>query len=278
MTQQQTKKLEPSSHNSQIFIIILSVLGISALILICTMSFLGYKGYTNWNDSLHTKIAEVTSTSDFTQSLLAEAKTWEPDINDSFDTKEYGWWDGKEPEESEYGTSINYYADSSYMVESTAHMAFYRWMTPDYGAFDGDFYLAVEGRQISGPIDAEFGLIFRDARGRHYIFYVNGIGFYLAQLNYFDSWDTLASGSYKSVTNPLKIAYATLTPRPTPPEMTRLAVLVKGPHFYFFINDQFISEAEDDRILAGEVGIIISLNKQDDEAVFEFDNFELRRP
>jgi hypothetical protein len=43
-------------------------------------------------------------------------------------------------------------------------------------------------------------------------------------------------------------------------------------------NDQYVAEAEDDRLSQGKAGIAIELVNTDDTAVFEFDNLETRAP
>ena len=60
-------------------------------------------------------------------------------------------------------------------------------------------------------------------------------------------------------------------------ETNRITVIGEGSHFLSFINDRFIREFNDDKIQSGKVGLIIDLNKNE-EALFEFDNYELREP
>ena len=52
----------------------------------------------------------------------------------------------------------------------------------------------------------------------------------------------------------------------------------EGTHFIFFINDQFVAELDDPRLSAGTAGLAIELANAGDEAVVEFDNFQLRAP
>ena len=60
--------------------------------------------------------------------------------------------------------------------------------------------------------------------------------------------------------------------------MNRLAVVAEGAHFVLFVNDQYVAEVDDDRLSSGMVGVAVDLFDPGDEAVFEFDNFELRVP
>jgi len=58
----------------------------------------------------------------------------------------------------------------------------------------------------------------------------------------------------------------------------RLTVLAEGSHFAFYINEQYVGEADDDRLSRGQLGLAIELADAGDTAVFEFDNFEMRAP
>jgi len=63
-----------------------------------------------------------------------------------------------------------------------------------------------------------------------------------------------------------------------PGEVNRMTVLGEGAHFSLYINDQYVGEAEDGQLSKGEAGLTITLYNAGDEAVFEFDNFEVRAP
>ena len=63
-----------------------------------------------------------------------------------------------------------------------------------------------------------------------------------------------------------------------PGETNRLTVLAEGSHYTFYINDQYVGEADEDRLSQGEAGVAIELREAGDAAVFEFDNFEVRAP
>ena len=61
-------------------------------------------------------------------------------------------------------------------------------------------------------------------------------------------------------------------------EVNRLTVLAEGSHFVFFINDQYVGEADDSRLSRGRAGVAIELYNAGDKATFEFDNFKLLAP
>jgi hypothetical protein len=60
-----------------------------------------------------------------------------------------------------------------------------------------------------------------------------------------------------------------------PGEVNQLAVRGEGAHFEFFINDEFVGEADDSEFSSGTAGLVIGLPEAGDKAVFEFDNFEI---
>lgn len=59
-------------------------------------------------------------------------------------------------------------------------------------------------------------------------------------------------------------------------KINRLKLNVEGSHFRFFVNDQLVGEAFDDKLDSGRVGLYVNLHQPGDLAVVEFDNFELK--
>jgi hypothetical protein len=57
--------------------------------------------------------------------------------------------------------------------------------------------------------------------------------------------------------------------------VNQLAVRGTGSHFEFFINEQFVGEADDSEFRSGIVGLVTGFPNAGDKAVFEFDDFEL---
>ena len=127
-----------------------------------------------------------------------------------------------------------------------------------------DFYLAVDIQHISGPMtSASYGVVFRVDDDDYYLFEIAGGNFCTASLQIGDEWITLIDWTHMNI---IKTR-----------EVNRLAVVANGSHFLFFINDQYVGEVEDSRLATGRVGLSTGL-WEGDEAVFEFDNFELRAP
>lgn len=63
-----------------------------------------------------------------------------------------------------------------------------------------------------------------------------------------------------------------------PGAVNRLTVIEQGSHLTFFVNGQYVVETDDTRLNDGVMGPAVELVHAGDEAVFEFDNFEVRAP
>jgi hypothetical protein len=87
---------------------------------------------------------------------------------------------------------------------------------------------------------------------------------YRVRVQYADEWRTL-------------VGY-TGTTLIRPGEVNRLTVIGRGSQFEFYINDQLAVQFPDNWLPSGKVGVVMGLLGASDEAVFEFDNFELRVP
>ena len=126
-----------------------------------------------------------------------------------------------------------------------------------------DFYLAADARQVSGPDDGEYGLVFRQAGDSdYYIFEINNQGQFAVYLHQSDNWEALLSWNG----SPAILAGGT----------NRLVALALGSQFLFYINDQFVTNLDDARLENGKVGLLIGLTNPKDKGTWEFDNFELR--
>jgi tetratricopeptide (TPR) repeat protein len=118
----------------------------------------------------------------------------------------------------------------------------------------------VEAQQISGE-QGSYGVVFRiDGADNRYYFDISNSQFSV-YLMYNNNWTPLIEWTWVSAIRPN--------------ESNRLTVSAQGSHFTFFINDLFVGEADNDRLSYGRVGLAVELYNAGDEAVFEFDNFEI---
>ena len=186
---------------------------------------------------------------------------WELVLADTFDNNDNIWL--AESSDDEYAL-INYeIVDGKYRWDATAHQSFIGWARSNTDPLT-DFYLSVEITQVDAPDTADYGVLFReDEDSNFYYFAISEQGLYAFYI-YFEGWDTLIDW--------------TKTPLIIPSTPNRITVLGKGSHFTFFLNDQYLTEFTNDQIPEGLTSLAVELSDEGDQAVFEFDNFELRIP
>lgn len=136
------------------------------------------------------------------------------------------------------------------------------YVHPDISSVS-DFSLTVEAQQVSGTDDSNYGVVFRVLDSQNfYHFAINSSQEFILLRKYKDRWTRLIDWTRSPVINPGK--------------MNRLMVVAQGSHFGLYINDQPVGEADDDKLRKGKAGLTMELYNAGDEAIFEFDNFELR--
>jgi len=136
------------------------------------------------------------------------------------------------------------------------------WYKVPVNGLASDFYLTVEAGQVSGDKDGNYGVVFRRNNQGFYLFKVRDDQQFMLSVLYEGEWTTLIEW--------------TETTAIRPGEANKLTVFAQGAEFTFFINDEFVGEARNNRFDKGEAGLAIDLDGAGDKAVFEFDNFELR--
>jgi hypothetical protein len=128
-----------------------------------------------------------------------------------------------------------------------------------------DFYLTAEARRVSGVEDGQYGVILRRAdRDNYGLFKIEDSQYFKFSVRYEGEWETVIDWTEASAIRP--------------GEVNRLTVIAEGSHFTFYINDEYVGEADDDRLTRGQSGLAIELLDAGDAATFEFDNFEVRAP
>lgn len=192
----------------------------------------------------------------------ARLDEWPLVLRDSFDSNANNWETGVH--ENELVTVDYQPADGQYRweVESRGAIDWFYW-NEDIEPVS-DFYFSVDARQVSGADTAKYGVIFRGIDVAAYLFAINDLARQYGVL----MWDP---------TGWTYLVESTVTSAIQPGEVNQLAVLGEGSHFTFYINGQFIDEVDHPALRDGNVGMAIGLAGAD-EAVFEFDNFELHTP
>ena len=208
------------------------------------------------------EIIQVTESAiAFQATATNAASTWRAILTDTFDSNKNKWLN--ESADDEFA-NVNYQVtDGKYIWDATAHKSFIGWVRANTKAI-GDFYLSVDVRQVSGPDSADFGIIFReDDNGNFYYFGINDSSQYTLY-EYFGEWTTLIDWTESDLIRA--------------GEPNRITMIAEGSQFTFFINDHYLASITDEHISKGGVALAIEMAQEDDQAVFEFDNFELRTP
>jgi hypothetical protein len=205
----------------------------------------------------------ATATARAKQNFLFQARTWNPFLTDNFSEVSDLWETGSD-EDPELASIEWKIQNGVYRWQANAISPFVWWVAPETGPL-GDFYLSVKARQLDNPEVGEYGLVFRQAdEESYYLFEISEYGNYALFIHTIDGWETLLDWTQHSA---ISIG-----------NTNRLAILGSGSDFIFFVNEIAVAEYSDDRLPTGEVGLLIGLSNDGDQATWEFDDFELRVP
>ena len=206
---------------------------------------------------------QALATAEARQTLLDEAKNWPLGLYETFDDNERDWAEG-EGDDPRYANIQWTLEGGKYQWNVKAYDGFVWWVIPSMEKV-ADFYLATTAQQMNNPEYGEYGVIFRRTEdGDYYLFEVNEQGNFAVYIYYVETWERLIDWQF--------------TPELNVGGENHLAVLARGEEFSFFINDRFVGEIKDDRLEIGEAGILIGLSNPEEEAIWNFDGFELRAP
>lgn len=203
-----------------------------------------------------------TATAQGIEALATDSlNLWPVLLSDTFDSNKNDWIVGSS--DDEFANITRKITDGKYTWDVSAKQSVIAWVAADTKAVS-NFHLTVELKQVSGSDQSDYGLVFReDPDSNLYYFGIDNEGFFCL-LNYDGEWTDMIEFTKSSVI--------------LPGETNRLTVIADGPHFTFFINDQYVGKMTDDHIPTGTAAVAVELFEADLQAVFEFDNFELRTP
>jgi hypothetical protein len=191
-----------------------------------------------------------------------ERKDWPLILLDLFDDNRNDW-----PLESYDGdlATVSWEIEKGkYKWNALAKEGFIYWTYPSIMALS-DFILSVEAKQVDGPQNGEYGLAFRLLdENNYYLYLIDQDSNYSFQLFNEGEWFTIAAG--------------TISPDILQKKVNNITIVGEGSIFRFYINEIFINEESDQTLSSGKFGIAISLTYPEDQAKFEFDNFEIRSP
>ncbi|MCP4544374.1 MAG: serine/threonine protein kinase [Chloroflexi bacterium] len=181
---------------------------------------------------------------------------------DTFNSNENDWYTGEYDGDLISGEKL--ITDGKYRWDATVNEDAIWWSIPDV-TLDNDFYLTVKARRISGVENGQYGLIFRKSDKDNYaIFKLQDDSSFKFSLRHEGEWDTVIDWTETSAARPNKV--------------NRVTVIAQGASYTFYVNDQYVGEAQDDRLSQGQAGMVIELVEAKDTAIFEFDNLEMRAP
>jgi hypothetical protein len=211
--------------------------------------------------TLNAETIQATATAQSLQNALQSARQWPVIISDTFDANLHGWPSGQDSDPA-LASIIWSIADGRFQWQAEAVDSFVWWGTPDMNNVS-NFYLAVDARQVSGPDDGEYGIVFRQSGDSdYYVFEINNQGQFAVYLHQSDTWEALVDWND--------------SPAILPGGTNRLETLAQGSQFLFYINNQLVMNLDEARLANGDAGLLIGLTNPKDKGTWEFDNFELR--
>jgi hypothetical protein len=188
------------------------------------------------------------------QWIMVTGETFTSNIND--------WPTG--PDSNKYSASNMQigHGTLTYSVEAKQDVYSYRY--PHVQRLT-DFYLEADVRQVSGPADSFYGLVFRVSDWRHYFFAISDNGDLVVRKR-------ADQGGWSSMVQFAPTAHV------DPGKRNTMTILAQGSHFVFCINHYVLAELEDADFQEGEVGIGLSLSKQGDRATLEYTRYKVFAP
>ena len=255
-----------SNHQKEDLIFLFIILGVIACVCLICICIIASTSVSLFNSPSGDPFTFIPSTPTPAPAYCPKVPSdWTLEINETFDNNKKDWTVGLEYDD--YGKTRQDIADGKYKIQASASatQGVYRQYKPLMPYKTYDFYLKADVRQVEGPLDSEYGIVFRNnASGDLYNFGITD-----NQEFFFDQWFT------DDWFNLLPITY---TPIVKPGEPNQLTVLAQGAHFSLCINRLLVAEIENDDIVVGKAGFAYSLFNEGDEAEFEFDNFRLYVP
>ena len=187
---------------------------------------------------------------------------WDTVLNDDFKFNKDFWPVGKET--GEYAdTNLTVY-NGLLRLEVMAKQGTFQYFYPAQQPAS-DFYFVSRARRVSGPADAEYGIVFRLVSDQKLFFAIRDSGTVTVHARTANGiWaDPLLRGRSGNI----KVR-----------EPNDLVVLAQGSHYTFCVNDHVVGEIENTMYLPGKFGIGVDLHKAHEQATFEYDDFTIYAP
>lgn len=206
---------------------------------------------------------QITATAQALASMLETARQMPLVLFDPFDDDSGLWETGEQVDDlgkSWWNITAGRY---EWRVEAATGLVW--WVSPDMESIS-DFYLSVTAQKLDGANTALFGLAFRIFDFKHYyVFQINEHQLYsVFAYDYEEGWIELIPWIESQAIYP--------------DQPNHLEIVANGSQFIFFINRQFINQVSDERFSSGTTGLLTGLDNAGEQALWAFDDFELRAP
>lgn len=199
---------------------------------------------------------------------------WVEVMNDKFGPNIHMWPLGRETDA--YANRNVEIKNGALRFLLAAHQGFYTFYNPEYIDHQQDFHLHTKVRHTNGPLHNNYGVTFRSNGLNHYYFAINNAG-EIQIYKHIDSEDSSWGILYYEDPS-WEILYYAVSSNIQADQYNEMVVFAQGSHFTFCVNQQMVAEINDDSYVSGDVGIGMSLEQSNDEAVIEYDNYTIYGP
>ncbi len=208
-------------------------------------------------------VLNSTATAVAVQASVTQAAGWTTVLNETFDQNTNGWRSGHF--DSPFATIDFAIQNGVYRWDGTAPQGIV-YTIPIRTQRLTDFFMSADVHEIRGTPNAEVGLGLRqNGNGDHYYFAIRDSTRRFSFLKWMNSeWSVLLVGDGTAVI--------------LPGEWNHLAVLATGSRFDLFINDQLVGQTSDNSIARGINLLGITIDQENSQSSFEFDNVVVRVP
>ena len=212
--------------------------------------------------TLTARVQAAEATAEALEQMRQLAQSWPIILGDSFNNPANDW---PENEQDDPLAKMKWsFIDGKYRWAAQAKEGFVWWATPEIDEL-ADFSASITVTQLDGPPDAEYGVIFRrTSDGEYYLFELRESGEYAFYIFWQDEWQTLIEW--------------TPTDAFLPGVENKIDILALNNIFYLYINNELLAQHQDQRLPAGQVGLLVGLSNSGDEGKWDFDNFVVRTP
>jgi len=193
----------------------------------------------------------------------AQVDDWPTLIRSNFDLND-GWPAGNDSDPN-YGTLQRRITNGKYAWQTNTLSDVDWFAYPQIGILK-DFVLTVEAEKLSGSQYTAYGVNFRRVDGDNFY------NFHVRPDSQDFSFTIVKNGAWAGGIAP---TYSTAIHSSG---VNRITIVATGSHFVFYINDQYVAEADDGAFTAGTVGLELGVNRAASNISVEFDNFEIRGP